>query len=402
MLNQIGSCSNSEWNIRLALITGLRATRSRVMKRDKNVVTKCFRDLSVIVRSTRSCWRFCVLVEMNTENARDRATKQNRTRATAWKTEEKGGGTKSREIPLISMYESIGLKGKGGIQQTSRRQTYNDGESKWREVKQDWRDSNFTKTKRVYMEIKRREWNLVPWNDLCSKCLAHSRLTAAPMKTMNKEVIKERKVSSWPVHSGGGQLFLIPFSSSVVNLVMAGINQLAPTTPSSCFPFFFFLFFFSLITVLDTGTAVPNGPVMKDAIPPLVSAYFQHHVPTGSAASRGLAKLWTRQSEYYFCGEATLCNGTRSEEGTTRLTKRDSCYEFSSKMKNSWTAERVAVLLCLTLFTIPFEERLKIETSEINESVSEQMFHTFFAILHEIMLILNFIKKVNFECTTQN
>ena len=109
------------------------------------------------------------------------------------------------------------------------------------------------------------------------------------MKTMNKEVIKERKVSSWPVHSGGGQLFLIPFNSSVVNLVMASINQLAPTTPSSGFPFFFF--FFSLITVLDTGTAVPNGPVMKDAIPPLVSAYFQHHVPTGSAASRGLAKL---------------------------------------------------------------------------------------------------------------
>lgn len=107
------------------------------------------------------------------------------------------------------------------------------------------------------------------------------------MKTMNKKVIKERKVSSWPVHSGGGQLFLIPFSNFVVNLVMAGINQLAPTSPSSCFPFFFF----SLITVLDTGTAVPNGPVMKDAIPPLVSAYFQHHVPTGSAASRGLAKL---------------------------------------------------------------------------------------------------------------
>lgn len=64
-------------------------------------------------------------------------------------------------------------------------------------------------------------------------------------------------------------------------------------------------------------------------------------------------------------------------------------------MKNSWTAERVAVLLCLTLFTIPFEERLEIETSKINESVSEQMFHTFFAILHEIMLVLNFIKKVN-------
>lgn len=41
-------------------------------------------------------------------------------------------------------------------------------------------------------------------------------------------------------------------------------------------------------------------------------------------------------------------------------------------MKNSWTAERVTVLLCLTLFTIPFEERLEIETSKINESVTEQ------------------------------
>lgn len=62
-------------------------------------------------------------------------------------------------------------------------------------------------------------------------------------------------------------------------------------------------------------------------------------------------------------------------------------------MKNSRTAERVTVLLCLTLFTIPFEERLEIETSKINESVSEQTFHMFFAILHEIML--NFTNKVN-------
>lgn len=34
------------------------------------------------------------------------------------------------------------------------------------------------------------------------------------------------------------------------------------------------------------------------------SAYFQRHVPPGhTATTRGLAKLATRQSEYYFCGD---------------------------------------------------------------------------------------------------
>lgn len=140
------------------------------MKRDKNVVGKCFRDLNVIVRSTRGGWRFCLFVEISTENARDRAIKQNRGTANG-RRRETSEGTKNkkkrnnREIPLISIYESVRLK--GGRRNSTNKQkavcpttTRNLNEEKWNGI-----SGIQTLPEGTYMKIKRREWNSVRWND---------------------------------------------------------------------------------------------------------------------------------------------------------------------------------------------------------------------------------------------
>lgn len=155
------------------------------MKRDKNVVGKCFRDLNVIVRSTRGGWRFCPFVEISTENARDRAIKRNRETANG-RRREIGEGTKNREIPLISIYE--GVRSRGGRRNSTNKQkavcpttTRNLNEEKWNGI-----DGIRTSSEGTYMKIKRRY--------LHSEYFANSQLTKASTKTKDKGTIKEWKM----------------------------------------------------------------------------------------------------------------------------------------------------------------------------------------------------------------
>lgn len=179
----------------------------------------------------------------------------------------------------------------------------------------------------------------------------------------------------------GSSIFLIPFYSSLP--VMTVINQLAPT---HSFLDVFFFFFNCDSRYWNSHSKRARGKMQRRLWCPPIFSTMCHQPPQ---LTRGLAKLWTHQSEYYFCGEATLWNRTRSAESTTRLTKRDSCYEFSGEMKNSWT--RVARSSYAKSIYNSVWNALKLRIVTLMNLLANGRWY-FIRDFYEIVLVLNFNK----------